>query len=69
MTDALQEAIRYYFTHTNIIRIFSCVFEYNLPSIKVLEKTGFTEVGIMKKSIFKNGHFIDTKLFELIRDI
>lgn len=48
MTDALQEAIRYYFTHTNIIRIFSCVFEYNLPSIKVLEKTGFTEVGIMK---------------------
>ena len=57
VTDALQEAIYHYFTYTNTIRIFALVFEHNLPSMRVLEKAGFNKVGIMTKSIFKNGHF------------
>lgn len=68
MTDALQEAIRYYFAHTDKVRTFAFVFEYNLPSMRVLEKAGFTKVGVMTKSVFKNGHFIDAHLFELLKN-
>lgn len=65
MTDALQEAIRYYFAHTDKVRIFAFVFEHNLPSMRVLEKVGFTKVGVMTNSVFKNGHFMNAHLFEM----
>ncbi|MCE8437052.1 GNAT family N-acetyltransferase [Phocaeicola dorei] len=68
VTDALQEAIYHYFTYTNTIRIFALVFEHNFPSMRVLEKTGFNKVGIMTKSIFKNGHFTNAHLFELLKN-
>ncbi len=67
VTDALQEAIYHYFIYTNTIRIFALVFEHNLPSMRVLEKAGFNKVGIMTKSIFKNGHFTNAHLFELLK--
>lgn len=68
VTDALKEAIRYYFKHTPIIRIFAFVFEYNLPSMRVLDKAGFTKIGVMHKSIFKNDVFCDAHYFELLKE-
>lgn len=68
VTDALKEAIRYYFKHTPIIRIFAFVFEYNLPSMRVLDKAGFTKIGVMHKSIFKNDAFCDAHYFELLKE-
>lgn len=67
MTDALQEAVRYYFAHTDIVRVFAFVFEHNLPSMRVLEKAGFNKAGVMKKAIFKNERFIDAHLYELVK--
>ncbi len=67
VTDALQEAIRYYFAHTDKVRVFALVFEHNLPSMRVLEKAGFTKVGVMKKSIFKNERFIDAHVYEFLK--
>lgn len=49
VTDALKEAINYYFEHTDKVRVFAVVFEHNSPSMRVLEKVGFTKVGIMQK--------------------
>lgn len=68
VTDALKEAIRYYFKHTPIIRIFAFVFEYNLLSMRVLDKAGFTKIGVMHKSIFKNDAFCDAHYFELLKE-
>lgn len=68
VTDALKEAIRYYFQHTPIIRVFAFVFEYNLPSMRVLEKVGFTKIGVMHKSIYKNGAFCDAHYFEMLKE-
>lgn len=68
VTDALKEAIRYYFKHTPIIRVFAFVFEYNLPSMRVLDKAGFTQIGVMHKSIFKNDAFCDAHYFELLKE-
>lgn len=67
MGRALNDAIKYIFTHTEIIRLFTCVFEYNTASMKVLEKNGFRKVGIMKNAAVKNGRIIDMHSFELIK--
>lgn len=66
-TDALQDAIQYYFDHTPIVRVLAFVFDYNTPSMRVLEKSGFTKIGIMAKSIYKNGAFWDSHYYELIK--
>lgn len=68
MTDALQEAVRYYFNHTDKIRVFAFVFEHNLPSMRVLEKAGFNKIGVTKRAVFKNGRFIDAHLYELLKE-
>ena len=65
--DALKEAINYYFEHTDKVRVFAVVFEHNSPSMRVLEKVGFTKVGIMQKAIFKNDNFTNAHYYELIK--
>jgi len=47
-------------------RIDAPVFAHNLGSIRVLEKCGFHNEGILKKAYYKNGEYIDGKMFVLI---
>ena len=68
VSDALTEAIQYYFAHTEVIRIFATVYEYNPASMRVLEKAGFRKTGIFRKACYKNGQFIDAHHFELVAD-
>lgn len=67
VSSALEEAIAFYFANTPIIRVFAFVFECNMASMRVLEKCEFTKVGIMRKSIFKNGEFCDAHYFERLK--
>lgn len=67
MTNALTDMIQYIFTNTDIIRLFTCVFEYNLASMRILEKVGFRKVGIHHKAAVKNGQIIDMHYFELVK--
>lgn len=68
VTDAVKEAVKYYFDHTEKVRLFASVFEGNIPSMRVLEKAGFTKIGVMRKAVFKNGRFLDTHYYEKIRE-
>jgi RimJ/RimL family protein N-acetyltransferase len=38
-----------------IIRIYSGVFDYNIASQRVMQKSGFQLEGIFKNSVYKNG--------------
>ncbi len=49
-------------------RIFSSVFEYNVPSMRVLEKNGYQLEGRFRKAIFKNGQFFDEYRFAYLND-
>lgn len=56
VSDALTEAIQYYFAHTEVIRIFATVYEYNPASMRVLEKLdsgrpAFSERLVTKRTI------------------
>ena len=48
-------------------RIHTGVFEYNIGSMRVLEKNGYGKDGIFKKSIFKNGKIWNEHRFSIIQ--
>lgn len=68
MSAALNRAVDDYFAATNIVRLFATLFEYNKPSVRVLEKAGFTLKCTMTKAAYKNGRFVDMLYFEKIKN-
>jgi len=66
VTDALKEAVKYYFANSEIVRVFAPVYQHNIASMTVLKKVGFKEYGIAKKGAYKNGRFIDLCYYELL---
>lgn len=59
VTASVNLITEYGFTHLDIIRIHTGVFEYNTASMRVLEKCGFTKEAVFRKSIFKKGKIWD----------
>ena len=55
MTKAVNLICTYGFTHLDIERIHTGVFEYNIASQRVLEKCGFTNEAVFKLSVYKQG--------------
>ena len=44
-------------------RLEAQVFEWNLPSMRVLEKAGFTREAVLRRAATKEGQLIDTMLY------
>lgn len=51
----------------DFIRIHTGVFEYNIGSMRVLEKNGYIKDGVFKKAVFKNGKIWDEHRFSIIK--
>ncbi len=58
-TKSIQWITRYGFENLKLLRIYACVFESNPASMKVLEKNGYINEGILKKAVIKNGKIQD----------
>lgn len=54
VTTAVALITEYGFDELNFIRIHTGIFEYNIASMKVLEKNGYAKDGVFEKSIIKN---------------
>jgi ribosomal-protein-alanine N-acetyltransferase len=67
MSAALPVLIKYGEEVRGIKRFEAPVFSFNTESEKVLLKCGFKEEGYFKKAYFKNGAFIDGRLFALVK--
>ncbi|ORX84866.1 acetyltransferase, GNAT family [Anaeromyces robustus] len=68
MTSAVKQICQYVFEHTDIVRIFAQPYSYNKGSCRVLEKSGFTYEGILKKNAFRAGEILDTKIYGLVKE-
>ena len=66
-TIAVKLVTDYGFNQLDFIRIHTGIFEYNIGSMKVLMKNGFSRDGIFKKSIQKNGQIFDEHRFSKIK--
>src|SRR6267378_968639 len=62
-TEALAAVTAYAFSKFDIERLEAFVFEWNLPSARVLEKAGYTLEAKLKKRVTKAGRTVDCFLY------
>jgi len=67
MTKALPAFAQLVADQLGIIRLEATIFDYNTSSIRVAEKCGFNYEGTLKKAYFKDGKYIDGKLYALVK--
>ena len=67
-TEAARCASAYAFAEFDFERLQALVLEWNEPSRRVLEKTGFTLEGRLRKHCIKEGRVVDSWVYGLLRD-
>lgn len=66
-TKAVEQLVDYAFNTLKKERIHTGVFEYNIPSMRVLEKCGFVQEGIFKNALTKDGKLYNEVRYARIR--
>lgn len=69
MTDAVRTLVRYGFEKLDLHRLEAACIPGNLRSIRVLEKAGFTQEGLLKSYLKINGQWQDHLLFARISGV
>ncbi|MDH6311003.1 ribosomal-protein-alanine N-acetyltransferase [Dysgonomonas sp. PFB1-18] len=64
-TDAVRKCLKFAFEELNLLRVYANIYEYNIGSMKVLEKVGFEKEAIIKSSIMKEGKIFDEHLYSI----
>lgn len=64
-TDAVRLAVKFAFEELNLLRVYANIYEYNIGSMRVLEKAGFKKDAIIKSSVIKEGKIIDEHLYSI----
>jgi ribosomal-protein-alanine N-acetyltransferase len=68
MTASVNLLCEWVFQNTDLVRVFALSFDYNIGSMKVLEKAGFQLEGILRSSIYKNGKIFDSRLYARLKE-
>src|SRR5205814_7482221 len=68
VTEALQAVTEYAFAHHEVTRLQAHVFEWNVASMRVLEKCGYQREGWLRQSGIKDGKLVDEALYAKLRD-
>ncbi len=67
MKEAGRAVMDYLFRQTKLHRIYALVEPENLPSIKLLEKLGFTHEGLQREVEWKGDRWIDLIWFSVLK--
>jgi len=67
-TKAVKLMIRWAFNDLDLVSIHASVVSSNAGSVRVLEKSGFIQIGKYSKARFELGQHHDELLFELVRE-
>ncbi len=68
MTAVVRRLCAVAFAEFGLVKVSAQVFAHNPASARVLEKVGFEQEGYLRKQHVKDGHFIDTRLFALLKE-
>ena len=63
ISEAIPEVVHYGFEKLGLVKIFAQVFDFNVASMRVLQKAGFVKEAVLKKGAIKNGIIIDEHYF------
>jgi len=66
-TEAVKSVTQYAFDSLGMARVHAEVFEWNLASMRVLEKAGYAFEARLARSVIKDGRIIDVVSYVLLR--
>ena len=66
-TEAVRLIVKHGFEKIGIERIYAAAFDYNVGSMRVLEKNSFVKEGILRKAVYKNDAFYDEHRFSKLK--
>ena len=67
-TEAIQMMVDYLFLEKDIVRVQAPAAPGNIASQKALEKADFSKEGLMRKSWFARGEYMDQYLYSILRE-
>lgn len=67
MTEAMLQILRYGFEHMELNRVEAFASPLNVPSIRLIEKYGFTKEGLLRQHYGKNGVMEDSAVYGLLK--
>lgn len=67
-SEALKAVLQYSFMELNLHRMGAVTFLDNVASIKLLEKNGFVQEGILRSYLYQNGQSHDARIFSVLKN-
>jgi [ribosomal protein S5]-alanine N-acetyltransferase len=67
ISEVLPVAVEYIFKNTSVNRIYACVLEGNIGSMKVLERAHFRHEATLLKATIKNNQYLDEYIYAMLR--
>lgn len=67
-TEAVGLLVKYAFENHTWTRIFAGVFSSNTSSMRVLEKCGFRCEAVFRRSVRKDGNFLDEHVYSILKE-
>jgi RimJ/RimL family protein N-acetyltransferase len=67
MSAVVEKLCRHGFEELKLVKLTAHVFAANPASARVLGKCGFVQEGYLKKHYFKDGQYLDARLFALLK--
>ena len=65
-TEAVKQLVAIAFNQLGINRVYANIFEYNVASMRVLEKIGFEKEAIVKLSVIKEGRIFNEYIYSIM---
>lgn len=67
-TDTVKTIMKYAFEELQINKLYSTILENNEASLKLYEKCGWDQEGVLKKSIYKNNKYINEIVIGILKE-
>ena len=67
MTEAVKLVTAYAFQNLDLIRLQAGVLSKNPSSMRVLEKAGYIQEGVLKRSVIKRGEILDEHVYAILK--
>ncbi|MDR2234843.1 MAG: GNAT family N-acetyltransferase [Chryseobacterium sp.] len=67
MTEALKEVLHFGFHNMNLHRIEALVADWNIPSVKLLLRYGFTKEGTRREDYIVDGNYENSDCYSLLQ--
>lgn len=68
ITEALPVMVDYIFRNTQVNRIYACVLDGNVGSMRVLERAAFRHEAVLRKAAIKNNQYLDEHIYAMLRE-